>query len=247
MDNNKNLVVSCDKLPGAKVIEKIRHGLDGVTPVIGSEVFQQLDMSELIDCFEYYVCIWLKKPITILRKYDDPDLDFAILSIINSIPEFFDKVRFPHQCSPEVLSSKQRIKRSLKFFFPEANRKTIKLLYGKVRNSLAHSGFTREQVNISRNYSEPVKLHTDNSGESLEINPLLLSEVYLNGIDKYIIKLRECLEKYGEQEVISPLFNFRDFMSGKTEHFITLDGSALMLEGEYLVIKTSDNITGTKD
>ena len=57
------------------------------------EDLQIQDIDKLIDCFEDRMCIWFLKPAEILLETkradgkEDPDVDFAVLAILNAVPE----------------------------------------------------------------------------------------------------------------------------------------------------------------
>ena len=229
---------SCDELPGKAIIEWVKQEkLDGQTPVIGHEVFQNIETSALIDCLEYYMCIWLKKPIRLLCK--DPDLDFAVLAILNAVPEFLDKMRFLVKDQPDI-----RIKRGLEYIFGNENKEIVNYLYGRLRNEIAHSYFTREGIRISRDYDKPVEMCQDQEGKKFaKINPLLLSDKYLDAVDRYISELRKDLKNGYKDTPL--LLNFEQYVGGITYHFLSLGGELLTLGGEFLSLSKSDGISAT--
>ena len=233
---------SCGELPGKAIIERIKQEkLAGQTPVIGHEVFQHIETSALIDCLEYYMCIWLKKPIRLLCK--DPDLDFAILAILNAVPEFLDKMRYPFfKDQPD--KPKIRIKRGLEYIFGNEDKEIVNYLYGRLRNEIAHSYFTREGIRISRDYDKPVEMCQDQKGKKFaKINPLLLSDKYLDAVDRYISELRKDL-KNGDKD--TPLLrNFKKYMGGVSSHRVTWAGKFVTLAGKFVVLPSSDSISST--
>ena len=233
---------SCGELPGKAIIERIKQEkLDGQTPVIGHEVFQKIETSELIDCLEYYVCIWLKKPIRLLCK--DPDLDFAILAILNAVPEFLDKMRHL-LIKDQPDKPKIRIKRGLEYIFGNENKEIVNYLYERLRNEIAHSYFTREGIRISRDYDKPVEMCQDQEGkEFAKVNPLLLSDKYLDAADRYISELRKDL-KNGDKDT-PLLLNFKQYMGGVSSHRITWGGEPVTWGGEFITWPISDGISST--
>ncbi len=121
------------------------------------------DMDELIDCFEDRVCRWILKPARVLLKQNtpcgekDPDVDFAVLAILNAVPEMLAQYK-GYQNKPKDYQYKQGIL----YIFPKLKnhthqKKIVKeLLYGKLRSGIAHMALTDVGIILNRDTKAPI-------------------------------------------------------------------------------------------
>lgn len=184
----------------------------GYVPVFGDpNLVEVFDDIELVDFFEHGIRLWIAKPLSILRQSAgiDPDFGFAIIMVINAIPEFLGKI----QGYPE----KKQYEKGIEYILGKGVDGEIKeCLRQKLRNSIAHNLFTRENIILNLRGHKPVQYNPD--GTAIIINPIALSNAFLNAIHKYIEELRAELDP---QNTVTSLFSsFKEYMiNSEIEYF----------------------------
>ncbi len=129
------------------------------------------DMDELIDCFEDRVCRWILKPARVLLKQNtpcgekDPDVDFAVLAILNAVPEMLAQFQ---GCEEDYKDNKKHLKKylyeqGLQYIFPKLKnnkykKRIMKRLYGSLRNAISHMGLTSPPILLERKTKDPITL-----------------------------------------------------------------------------------------
>jgi len=122
------------------------------------------DMDKLIDCFKDRVDRWIFKPAEILLEQKleekpeekDPDVDFAILAILNAVPEMLAQYLQGHN-----KRGKPVYKKGLQYIFPQLkayqHKKLImNLLFGSLRSKIAHVGLTNPPILLERKIKDAI-------------------------------------------------------------------------------------------
>ena len=130
---------------------------------------QNIAIDELIDCFEDRMCRWIFKPAEILLKTErdcgeeesdvdekDPDVDFAILAILNAVPEMLAQFQGHKGEKPDLYEQ------GILYIFPMLKSHTHKtkiveeLLYGRLRSGIAHMALTSTGILLERRTKDPI-------------------------------------------------------------------------------------------
>lgn len=112
--------------------------------VLGSPGLANLCLHEQINYFEDRVKRWILKPCTVLLDADNPDWDFAVLTILNAIPEMLAQYR---GCEGNKLDL---YRQGFKYIFGKEPDFIPDHLYGKLRSAIAHTSQTGEGITVSR-------------------------------------------------------------------------------------------------
>lgn len=185
----------------------------GYVPVFGdSNLAEVFDDIELVDFFEHGIRLWIAKPLSGLHQSAgiDPDFGFAIIMVINAIPEFLGKI----QGHPE----NKQYEKGIEYILGKGIDGEIKgCLRLNLRNSIAHNLFTQENIILNLRGHTPVQYNRD--GTAIIISPIALSNAFLNAIHKYIEELRAELDP--KQNTDTSLFSsFKKYMiNGKIKYF----------------------------
>lgn len=195
----------------------------GYTPVFGDpNLGEAFDDVELIDYFEYGIRLWIMKPLEKLFALQvadhDPDYGFAMMIIINSIPEFIGKI----QGHPET----KQINEGVKYIFGDnVDDYVIDCLRKKLRNAIAHNLFTQEHIVLNGHGVTPVQAKPDET--AIIINPVVLALQFVNALGRFVNELRAELE---ENQVAETTWfaEFKKYMTGnKLKYFsVKLNGKS---------------------
>ncbi len=186
----------------------------GYTPVFGDPRLKDVfNDDELVDYFEYAIKIWIEKPLkalcTLQDTTNDPDYGFAMMMIINSIPEFLGKI----QGHPKNKLYEKGIEYILGEDIDSDMKECLRL---KLRGSIAHNLFTQEGIILNAGSSTHAQY--DSNEATITINPVALSKTFLNAIHRYIEALRAELDS--EQDADTNLFSsFKEYMTDKKIYF----------------------------
>ena len=141
----------------------------GFIPVPGTGLLKEWNKSDLIGLFDLYIYLWTIEPAEILlsRTSDgstpNPNSDYAILNILNPLPEFLGRCL---NGSRETDDGYERYKQGMNYILsqdsPEANdarsaedvekQKVFytDIFYYYLRNGLGHTLYTRNVVELER-------------------------------------------------------------------------------------------------
>lgn len=143
-------------------------------PVPGSPSLSKLNIDEQITWFDSSLRRWIFDPALLLLKTENPDVDFAVLAILNAIPEMlaqYQGFEKSHKGKDSDLKA-YLYRKGIEYIFPDRGDHNVfadegmieKLLYGKLRSGIAHTGFTGERIvltrqcpNLSRFLMDPVE------------------------------------------------------------------------------------------
>ena len=125
------------------------------------------------------------KPLTKLYELqlanNDPDYGFAMMIIINSIPEFLGKI----QGHPKA----KQIEEGVKYIFGDGVAEyVIDCLRKKLRNSIAHNLFTQENIVLNAQGFTPVQPKPDET--AIIINPVAMALQFMNALGRFVEELR---------------------------------------------------------
>ena len=166
------------------------------------EPLQIKETDVLIDCFEDRVCRWIFKPAKILlaQKLEkkpgekDPDVDFAVLTILNAIPEMLAQFQ-GHQSNKR--NTEYLYKQGLLYIFPKLKNhpheeSIATLLYHKLRNAIAHMGLTDPGIILERETKCPITLCCGNGDKLVVIiNVPKWYKQTEKRVDDYLNELRD--------------------------------------------------------
>ncbi len=209
----------------------------GYTPVFGDpNLAKSFSDEELIDYFDYGIRLWIKKPLAKLYALQvaekDPDYGFAVMIIINSIPEFIGKI--------QGHSKDKQINEGLKYIFgDELDEFVMECLRIKLRNSIAHNLFTQENIVLNAMGFTPVQPKPDET--AIIINPVAMAVHFANALDRFVRELRAELDE--NQHAKTTWFaEFKKYMTGnKVKYFsVQLHGISY---GYRERIKSYDSVT----
>lgn len=175
-----------------------------VIPVPGSPALSTLSTQDLIAYFQDRVGRWILKPAHVLLGTGTPDVDFAVLGILNAVPEMLAQYR-------GIEGSKVDLYREgILYLFPDRDHNVFtdeemieELMYGKLRCALAHSAFIGERILVTRDHENLCSILIDgNFGRGPDglplAHPLVLSvnvpEWYnqtVSRLDAYIAELSD--------------------------------------------------------
>lgn len=172
-----------------------------VTPVPGDPVLSQLSIDEQINWFEAAIKKWIFDPVELLLETKqpngdpNPDVDIAILNILNALPEMLGQYQTGKQEGElykhgflYIFSSKQRL------WMP----KIVDQLWNDLRSALAHTLFMGKGVILDRkrpNLSHAVTNHPQNSNFVVFINAPEWHEQTKKRVGDYINELRDVSKK----------------------------------------------------
>lgn len=113
-------------------------------PVLGSPSLADLSLNEQINYFEDKVNRWILEPCAVLLKADNPDWDFAVLTILNAVPEMIAQYQ---GCIGE---KKNLYKTGFEYIFGEEIDFIPNHLYAHLRSAISHTALTGEGITLSR-------------------------------------------------------------------------------------------------
>ena len=185
-----------DYQPKARWIEKPDKRPRGSRPirlnaVPGSPNLSKLNLDEQITYFEKRVNTWILEPAKTLLDTQNPDVDFAVLAILNPLPEML--AQYQGQSDKRV---EERYRYGFKYIFgDQCNEADVTRIYADLRSAIAHTTFIgpsimlhRESANLTTNYfvvgNRIVK-------EATIINVPEWYERTQNAIDRYVSELKD--------------------------------------------------------
>ena len=130
----------------------------------GSPLLRTLTLDRQINWFEESMQRWIFKPAKLLLDTADIDADYAVLAILNAVPELLAKCQGYEQTyqsatftgKPPGLSA-YLYRKGIEYVFPERGDNVFDedelfddLIYGKLRCGLAHFAFVGERILLSR-------------------------------------------------------------------------------------------------
>lgn len=165
------------------------------------EPLQIKDDKELIDCFEDRVHRWILKPAEILLETErdcgeeEPDVDFAVLAILNAVPEMLAQLQ---GYKDQGYEDEKLYEQGILYIFPALRNHTHKtkivekLLYGKLRSGIAHMGLTGMGILLERETEDPITPCYGRGNEVVVIvNVPKWYEQIKERVDGYISELRD--------------------------------------------------------
>jgi len=158
-------------------------------PVLGSPDLANLSLNQQIDYFEDRIYRWTLGPCAALLDANNPDWDFAVLTILNAIPELIA------QYHGRVGNKIDLYQHGFEYVFGPGMEFFSERLYGKLRSAIAHASLTGEGITLSR----------DRRNLSLPINWTQRLVTIVINVPEWYSKTRERLEDY-----ISDLRDFGD-------------------------------------
>ena len=132
-----------------------------LTPVPGSPILGNLSLDEQITWFDDSLQRWTFNPALRLLQTENPDVDFAVLTILNSIPEMLAKYQGFEKSYTDKASglTAYLYRKGIEYIFPDRDHNVFTdkemitdLMYGQLRSGIAHSTFTGGRILISRDY-----------------------------------------------------------------------------------------------
>ena len=146
------------------------------TALPGSPVLRTLTLEQQIDWFEERVHTWIFKPAKLLLETRDETVDFAVLGILNAVPELLAKCQgYEAAYKTETFSGKKPglsaylYRKGIEYVFPNRLENAIDdeelyhdLIYGKLRCGLAHFAFVGERILLSRGEGSFKSIQIDN-------------------------------------------------------------------------------------
>ena len=122
-------------------------------PVLGSPDLAKLSLHKQIDYFEDRLHRWTLGPCAALLESNNPDWDFAVLTILNAIPELIA------QYQGKTGNKLDLYQFGFEYIFATGATFVSEHLYGKLRSAIAHAALTGEGITLSRdrpNLSMPI-------------------------------------------------------------------------------------------
>ncbi len=113
-------------------------------PILGSPSLSGQSLSEQINIFENRVQKWILEPCEALLAAENPEWDFAVLTILNAIPEMIAQYR---GCNGNKLDLYGQ---GFEYIFGKEPDFIPNHLYGKLRSAIAHTAQTGEGITVSR-------------------------------------------------------------------------------------------------
>ena len=139
-------------------------------------------MEQQIDWFEDSLQKWVFKPAKLLLDTENEDNDYAILAILNAVPEMLAKCQGYEKtynsetfCGNRPGLTEYLYRKGIEFIFPDRDHNVyeddeliVKLIYGKLRCGLAHFAFADERILLSRDYKNLCSIVIDKVDISYE-------------------------------------------------------------------------------
>ncbi len=130
----------------------------------GSPVLRTLTLDRQINWFEESIQRWIFKPAKRLLETGDINVDYAVLAILNAVPELLAKCQGYEQAYQfETFVGKRPgisaylYTKGIEYIFPHRGNNVFDdqelfndLIYGKMRCGLAHFAFVGERILLSR-------------------------------------------------------------------------------------------------
>ena len=130
----------------------------------GSPIIRTLTLDQQVYWFEESLQRWIFEPAKLLLDTGNEDVDFAVLGILNAVPEMLAKCQgYEKKYSVESFSGKKPRKsvylyrNGIEYIFPDRDHNVFDgeeliddLIYGKLRCGLAHFAFAGERIQLSR-------------------------------------------------------------------------------------------------
>lgn len=170
-------------------------------PVPGSSSLGNLSLDKQITWFEDSLQRWTFNPALLLLKTENPDVDFAVLTILNSIPEMLAKYQgFEKSYTAKASGLTAYLyRKGIEYIFPDRDHNVFtdevmieKLMYGKLRSKIAHTVFTGERIVLTRQYPNLSSLQLPKgTKEVLSVNVPEWYEQTKKQVDSYIDDLRK--------------------------------------------------------
>lgn len=113
-------------------------------PILGSPSLVGLCLAEQIHLFEDRVNRWILEPCAVLLEADNPDWDFAVLTILNAVPEMLAQYR---GCKGD---KRDLYIQGFEYIFGRDVDFITNHLYGQLRSAIAHTAQTGEGITLSR-------------------------------------------------------------------------------------------------
>ena len=129
-----------------------------------SPMLRTMTLDQQIDWFEDSLQKWVFQPAKVLLDTGDESVDFAVLGILNAVPEMLAKCqgyeavyknKWPNGNKQER-RSKYLYRKGIEYIFPNRDdnifedKELVKLIYGNLRNGLAHFAFVGEKIYLAR-------------------------------------------------------------------------------------------------
>ena len=140
----------------------------------------------------------------------DPDYGFAIMFIVNSIPEFLGKIMgYPEN---------KRYFPGLRYVLgPAISDELARWLHNKMRSSIAHSLLVQEGIVIYARGSVPIRYNRDKT--AVVITPVAFAQACLMAISQYIRELQA--ELRAEEHASTRLFGtFKKYMTAEKQRYL---------------------------
>ena len=188
----------------------------GYVPVFGdpnlAKVFTD---EELVDYFAHGLGLWIAKPLGTLHSMalEDPDYGFAIMFVVNSIPEFLGKIQgFPQN---------RRYLNGIRYILGEdVSEDLASWLHKRMRHSIAHSLLVQEGIVIYARGNVPIRFNRDKT--AVVIIPVAFAQSCLVAISKYIRSLQAALTT-GQSANTSYLGAFKGYMTSAKQKFLFVE------------------------
>ena len=172
-----------------------------LTPVPGSPSLGNLSLDEQITWFEDRLRRWIFDPVLLLLKTDNPDVDFAVLAILNAVPEMLAKYQgFEKSYTAKASGLTAYLyRKGIEYIFPDRDHNVFtdeemieKLMYGKLRSKIAHTVFTGERIVLTRQRPNLSSLQLPKgTKEVLSVNVPEWYKQTKKRVDDYINDLRD--------------------------------------------------------
>ena len=180
--------------------------------VFGSKALDKLDDRSLVEFFEHSMQIWIEKPLSVLRAWEqcDPDIGFALLLVINALPEFVGKIQGYPKNEQYVAGVKYILGQDI-------HGRLASHLQSTLRNSLAHTLFTQEGIALLREAPKATQFNSD--CDTAIVSPGKLAVDCLRAIDRYVGELRleaQALQD-GKTRSTEWFEAFRAYMTGERD------------------------------
>ncbi len=130
----------------------------------GSPLLRTYTLDKQIEWFEESLQRWIFQPAKLLLDIGDANNDYAVLAILNAVPEMLAKCQgYEQTYQNEVFTGKRPgqsaylYRKGIEYLFPQRGDNVFEddemiddLIYGKLRCGLAHFAFVGEKILLTR-------------------------------------------------------------------------------------------------